>query len=60
MDEEHTCAECNKRAIGIQAFGCCTAYVCEGHAHSILRALKPGERYSTGECCFERYGPAGR
>ena len=58
-EEEHTCAECGKKAIGIQAIGCCTAYVCEEHAHSILRNLKTGEKYSTTECYFERFGEAG-
>ncbi|RPI40128.1 MAG: hypothetical protein EHM53_03140 [Methanoregulaceae archaeon] len=59
MPERPHCAQCGKDAIGVQSFGCRTAFVCEDHAHSILRALAPGLNYSSGECSFERFGVSG-
>jgi hypothetical protein len=56
MNERAKCALCGKDAIGVQSFGCRTSFVCDEHAHSILRALGPGRKYSTGDCSFERYG----
>ena len=56
MAEKPKCAECGKDAIGFQSFGCCFSNVCEDHAYSILLTLEPGEKYSSGECFFERFG----
>jgi hypothetical protein len=56
MAKKPKCAECGKDAIGFQSFGCCFAYVCQDHAYSLLLALRPGEKYSSGECYFERFG----
>jgi hypothetical protein len=56
MAEKPPCVQCGKDAIGVQSFGCRFAYVCEDHAYSLLLSLKPGEKYSSGECCFERFG----
>jgi len=58
MAEKPTCAQCQKDAIGVQSFGCRCAYVCQDHAYGHLLTLKPGEKYSSGECSFERFGPA--
>jgi len=60
MPPKQVCEECGKEAIGLQSFGCCTAIVCEEHAHSILRGMKPGQIYSSGECCFQRFGDEDR
>lgn len=59
MAEKPACAQCGKEAIGVQSFGCRSACVCQDHAYSLLLALKPGEKYSSGECYFERFGTAG-
>jgi hypothetical protein len=59
MPERPACAQCGREAIGVQSFGCRTAYVCDEHAHSILRALGPGRTYSTGDCTFERFDTSG-
>ena len=59
MPERPQCARCEKNAIGVQSFGCRTVFVCEDHAHSILRALAPGRNYSSGECSFKRFGASG-
>jgi hypothetical protein len=58
MAEKPKCERCEKDAIGIQSFGCCTAYVCRDHADNILLALKPGEKQVYGECYFERFDTA--
>lgn len=58
--EKQKCEHCEKDAIGFQSFGCCCDYVCEDHADSLLLRLKPGEKQTSGECYFERYGPADR
>jgi hypothetical protein len=58
MAENPTCAQCEKETIGVQSFGCRSAGVCEDHAYSILPARKPGEKYSSGECSFQRFGSA--
>lgn len=58
LAEKPQCAECEKDAIGVQSYGCCSAYVCQDHACSLLLALKPGGKYSSGECYFERFGTA--
>jgi hypothetical protein len=55
MVEKTKCQFCEKDATGYQGFGCCSAYVCTDHAHSLLLALSPGEKLSTGECYFERF-----
>jgi len=55
MAEKRKCAQCGKDAIGFQSFGCGFAYVCQDHAYSLLLALRPGEKYSSGECYFERF-----
>ncbi len=55
MAEKHKCEHCEKDAIGIQAFGCCVAYVCRDHADNLLLALKPGEKQVYGECYFELF-----
>ena len=56
MAEKPACAQCEKDAIGVQSFGCRFAYVCQDHACYLLLNLKPGEKYSNGECSFERFG----
>lgn len=56
MADNPKCERCGKEAIGIQSFGCCTAYVCREHADDLLLALKPGERKAYDECFFERFG----
>ena len=60
MGEKHQCEYCGKDAIGFQSFGCCFAYVCHDHADPLLLAIRPGERQSSGECYFERFGTADR
>jgi hypothetical protein len=42
-------------AIGYQGFGCCSAYVCADHAHTVLLNLKPGEKVSNDEYYLERF-----
>jgi hypothetical protein len=59
MPERPHCAHCGKDAIGGQSFGCRRTFVCEDHAHSILRTLAPGRNYSSGDCSFERFGASG-
>jgi len=59
MPEQPKCAQCGRDAIGVQSFGCRTAFACEEHAHAILRALAPGGHYSSGDCSFERFGDPG-
>jgi hypothetical protein len=59
MPERRQCERCGKDAIGVQSFGCRTVFVCEDHAHSILRALVPGRKYSNGDCSFGRFGVSG-
>ncbi len=59
MAKRPTCAHCGKDAIGFQSFGCRSACVCQDHAYGLLLALRPGEKYSSGEFCFERFGQAG-
>jgi hypothetical protein len=54
MDQKK-CEYCKKDAIGYQGFGCCSAYVCTGHAHSLLLALRPGEKLSGDEYYIERF-----
>ncbi|MGA2122275.1 MAG: hypothetical protein ABSG49_09570 [Methanoregula sp.] len=56
MAEKPKCALCGKDAIGFPSIGCCFAYVCRDHADSLLLALKPGEKQSSGECFFEQFG----
>jgi hypothetical protein len=58
MAKRPTCAECGKDAIGVQSFGCRCVYVCQDHAYGLLLALVCGEKYSSGACCFERFGTA--
>ncbi len=60
MAEKPTCAQCEKDAIGVQSFGCRSACVCQDHAYGLLLNLKPGEKYSSGECSFERFGSVDR
>ena len=55
MLEKTKCEYCEKDAIGYQGFGCCSAYVCLDHADNFVLALKPGEKFASGECYFERY-----
>lgn len=55
MPDRPLCAQCGKDAIGVQSFGCRTTFVCEDHAHSILRALALGRKYSNGESSFRRF-----
>lgn len=55
MTEERKCARCGKNAIGVESFGCCTAYVCSDHASSLLLELSPGTTLSSGECYLERF-----
>ncbi|HEX3002325.1 MAG TPA: hypothetical protein VHN82_08175 [Methanoregula sp.] len=55
MAKEKKCARCGKDAIGIESFGCCTAYVCSDHASSLLLELAPGTTLSSGECYLERF-----
>jgi hypothetical protein len=57
MVERRKCDYCEKDAIGYQGFGCCSAYVCTDHAHSILMSLKPGEKVSADEYYIERFHP---
>lgn len=52
---QRACTFCGREAIGIQSFGCRSAYVCREHARDLLRDLKPGGRYSTGDSAFERF-----
>jgi len=59
MAEKPKCAQCGKDAVGVQSFGCRSAYVCGDHAYSLILALRPGEKYSSGECCFERFSTDG-
>jgi len=56
MAEKIKCEYCDKDAIGYQGFGCCSAYVCLDHADTFVLNLKPGEKLSSGECYFERFG----
>ena len=56
MAEKLKCEDCEKDAIGYQAFGCCFAYVCQDHADNFVLALKPGKNKVSGECYFERFG----
>jgi len=56
MAEKMICEYCEKDAIGYQGFGCCSAYVCLDHADNFVLALKPGEKLTSGECYFERFG----
>lgn len=56
MPERIQWARCGKDAIGCQSFGYCTVFVCEDHAHSILRVLAPGRKYPNGDCSFGRFG----
>jgi hypothetical protein len=49
------CQCCEKDAIGYQGFGCCSAYVCTDHAHTVLLNLKPGEKVSNDEYYLERF-----
>jgi hypothetical protein len=58
MAEKPPCERCEKDAIGIQSFGCCTAFVCRDHADNLLLTLKPGAKQSYGECYFERFDTA--
>lgn len=55
MTEEKKCARCGKDAIGVESFGCCTAYVCGEHASSLLLDLAPGTTLFSGECYLERF-----
>jgi hypothetical protein len=57
--EKRKCDYCEKEAIGYQGFGCCSAYVCTGHAHSALLALGPGEKRFADEYYLERYPDEG-
>lgn len=56
VESPEKCDICGKTAIGIQAFGCCAVKVCEDHADSRLKDLKPGEKQEWGACFFYRYG----
>jgi hypothetical protein len=60
MAESQKCDLCEKEAIGIQSFGCCTSRVCRDHAGSLLLALKPGERQVYDQCYLERFETADR
>ncbi len=55
MGMKKTCDVCGKPAIGIQMLGCCSASVCEEHAESFMKELKPGEQKSWGTCFFYRF-----
>ena len=55
MAEKPGCAHCEKEAIGVQSFGCRCTCVCRDHAYSLLLSLRPGEKYSSAECSFERF-----
>jgi len=55
MAGEKKCVRCGKDAIGVESFGCCTAYVCSDHASSLLLDLAPGTTLSSGECYLERF-----
>jgi hypothetical protein len=59
MTGDHTCARCGKDAIGIESFGCCSAYVCSDHASALLLDLPPGKTLSSGECYLERFDTNG-
>lgn len=54
------CARCGKDAIGLESFGCCSAYVCSEHASALLLDLPPGKTLSSGECYLERFDTAGK
>ncbi len=54
-----TCAICGKPAIGLQFYGCCCTPVCEDHAETALRELKPGEKKEWGVCYFWRFRQPG-
>jgi len=56
MAKRPACAQCEKDSIGVQSFGCRSACVCQDHAYPLLLTLKTGEKYSSGECSFERFG----
>jgi hypothetical protein len=56
MTGKQKCVHCGKDAIGVESFGCCTAYVCREHASALLLELGPGKTLSTGECYLERFG----
>jgi hypothetical protein len=40
MAKRPACAACGKDAIGIQSFGCRSAFVCPDHAYNLLLALE--------------------
>lgn len=43
----------------MQTLGCCASTVCEEHAESQLREMKPGEKKEWGICYFVRFADAG-
>jgi hypothetical protein len=49
------CSLCEKEAIGIQIYGCCSMTACSEHADPRLLALGPGESLNFGACFFLRY-----
>lgn len=53
---KRTCDVCGKDAIGMQTLGCCSSTVCEEHAESQLREMRPGEKKEWGICYFVRFG----
>ena len=56
MAEKQKCERCEKAAIGLQSLEGGFEYVCEDHADSALKSMKPGEKKVFGVCVFERYG----
>lgn len=60
MTGDHRCDRCGKEAIGIESFGCCSAYVCSEHASVLLLDLPPGKTLSSGECYLERFDTTGK
>lgn len=53
------CDVCGREAIGMQTLGCCASTVCEEHAESQLREMKPGEKKEWGICYFVRFTDEG-
>ncbi len=57
MNEQPKCAFCGKDAIGFQSITCWYLQVCEEHADSHIRTLKPGEKQSCGESFYFEWYP---
>ena len=54
-ERKPVCDICGKEAMGIKCLGCCSTTVCDEHAESMLRAMKPGEKKEWGICYFHRF-----